>query len=309
MDIDDPFGVRPAAEVKERPADFQASSAFGVLNETFRDAGLRSGRIGMDTATVSVSAWEALRKANPGFEFIDVGADLFHLRARKTPWEVSCLRAAALSGQRALEKIVPQIRPGVTEADLVRAYRLAVDADPVCDKVGHAQILIGPNFAPTYLPTSIPAKRGGVIELDVGTEVLGYASDLARTFFLGEPVQAVKDIYAALRSGHDRLLETVAPGVPFSEVYRAATETVLKSGLRSYNRGHLGHSIGLDVRVEEPPVVGPKENDVLEPGMVLCVETPYYGFGIGGISIEDMVLVTDTGNENLITLGRDMRVI
>jgi Xaa-Pro aminopeptidase len=240
---------------------------------------------------------------------VEIGKDLFRLRSYKTEWEIVCLRSAATTGERALEKIIPLLRPGVTEADLVRAYRLAVDADPICDKIGHAQVLVGPNFAPTYLPATIPARSGGVIEMDVGTEVSGYGSDLARTYVLGEPSATIKRIYGALKNGHDTLLEMVAPGVAMSAIYRAATDVVLRSGLKTYNRGHLGHSIGLDVRVEEPPVIGPNEQTVLQPGMVLCVETPYYGHELGGISIEDMVLVTETGNENLISLSRDLRVV
>jgi Xaa-Pro aminopeptidase len=309
MDIDDPLGLIKQPRVKDRPSEFQMSSAFATLNEVLRAGGVTSGRVGIDAALISVAGWNSLHKANPAIEFVDLSKEMFELRLIKTRWEIDCLRLAAQTAERGLATTAENIRIGSTESDLVRTFRQAIDSDPVCDRPGHAQVLVGPTFAPTHLPQSIPAKAGAVIELDVGTQVLGYTSDIARTFVLGEPPEMLKRIYGALRAGHDHLLDNARPGVPMREVYEGATAKVLKSGIENYSRGHLGHSIGLDIRVEEPPVVGPMEERVIEPNMVLCLETPYYAHGIGGVSIEDMVLITETGIENLITLSRDIGVI
>lgn len=309
MDIDDPFGLMQGARVTDRPSEFQMASAFATLNAVLQAGGAKSGKVGIDAALISVAGWQALHKANPGFEFVDLTKEMFELRLIKTPWEIACLRLAATSAEQGLAAAARDIRVGVTEADLVRSFRLAVDANPVCDRVGHAQMLIGPTFAPTHLPRHEGAADGAIIEIDVGTQVLGYTSDIARTFVLGDPPPILSRIYGALRAGHDYLLEAAKPGVPMRTVYEGATAAVLKSGLDRYSRGHLGHSIGLDIRVEEPPVVGPAEQTIIEAGMVLCLETPYYGHGIGGVSIEDMVLITERGAENLITLSRDLTVV
>ena len=309
MDIDDPLGLKGDAGVRDRPSEFQMSSAFATFNAVLTAGGVRRGRVGIDAALMSVSGWEALHKANPGFEFIDLTREMFELRLIKTQWEIACLRLAAASAARGLTATAADIRIGATEADLVRKFRIAIDSDPECDRPGHAQVLIGPTFAPTHLPQSAPARAGAVVELDVGTQVLGYTSDIARTFVLGDPSSLLEGVYEALRAGHDHLLENARPGIGMRELYEGATAKVLKSGLSRYRRGHLGHSIGLDIRVEEPPVVGPSEQTVLQPDMVLCLETPYYAHGIGGVSIEDMVLVTDDGAENLTPLSRDLGVI
>ena len=76
-------------------------------------------------------------------------------------------------------------------------------------------------------------------------------------------------------------------------------------GLPNYSRGHFGHSIGMDDQTEEPPFIGPNDS-VLEPGMVMCLELPYYPADVGGFNIEDMILVTESGHEVLTTLPRDL---
>lgn len=80
-------------------------------------------------------------------------------------------------------------------------------------------------------------------------------------------------------------------------------------GYPGYRRGHFGHSIGLDSFHEEPPFLGADDTDVLETGMVLAVETPFYGGDLGPIMIEDLVHVTGSGVEYLTALPRELRAI
>ena len=92
------------------------------------------------------------------------------------------------------------------------------------------------------------------------------------------------------------------------EVYTAALQSVRENGLPNYSRGHFGHSIGMDDQVEEPPFIGPN-NSVLEPGMVICLEVPYYPADVGGFNIEDVILITDDGCEVLTKSPRDLRQV
>jgi Xaa-Pro aminopeptidase len=91
-----------------------------------------------------------------------------------------------------------------------------------------------------------------------------------------------------------------------SEVFQAGQEAVRANGIANYTRGHIGHSVGLDERIEEAPNLAPMEHRPLEPGMVLCVEMPYYAYGVGALQVEDMVVITDTGYEKLTSLGREL---
>jgi Xaa-Pro aminopeptidase len=90
-------------------------------------------------------------------------------------------------------------------------------------------------------------------------------------------------------------------------VFDAAVREVQERGLTPYRRHHAGHAIGLSVY--EQPVVGPGEPTELRPGMVFCLETPYYELGWGGMMVEDTGVVTDTGFELFTSINRSLRVV
>src|SRR5690606_38304662 len=92
-------------------------------------------------------------------------------------------------------------------------------------------ISVRPHFAPAHILDTAPAKLGDVIKFDVGADVNGYGSDIARTFVLGQPTDTVRTIYGALRAGHDRLLEIIRPGVMMQETFQDAMSVIRKSGL------------------------------------------------------------------------------
>ena len=99
----------------------------------------------------------------------------------------------------------------------------------------------------------------------------------------------------------------IRPGVSAEQVFDVAVSAVEAAGLAPYRRHHCGHAIGTEVY--ERPVISPGSSTALEPGMVFCVETPYYEIGWGGMMIEDSLVVTDTGVEMLTTSDRSLRVI
>ncbi len=120
--------------------------------------------------------------------------------------------------------------------------------------------------------------------LTVGADCYGYASDMARTFSLGEPNERLSKIFPILYGGYHKALELVKPGTRMCDLFRTGMAYIQGNGLPHYNRGHLGHHMGLDLHIEEPPFLSPSETKPLEPGMVICLETPYYGYGVARLS-------------------------
>jgi Xaa-Pro aminopeptidase len=104
--------------------------------------------------------------------------------------------------------------------------------------------------------------------------------------------------------GEEAAIQRMRPGVLACEVFEAAMESARQSGVPHYRRHHCGHAIGLDTY--EIPIIRPDDHTPLEAGMTFCIETPYYELGLGGIQVEDMVLVTDSGVEMLTTLSREL---
>jgi len=224
----------------------------------------------------------------------------------KSPQEIESLRSAARFAEIGLSASAREIRVGVTESRLASAYRTAVAAEDGCRGARHCIISVGEDFSPSCIPRTNPARAGDLVRYDVGADCAGYGSDIGRTFVAGKATSLQEKIYAALRAGHDAALDAIGPGVKMSEVFNVGQETVRASGIPNYTRGHIGHSVGLDDRIEEPPLLSAHEGRSLEPGMVLCVEMPYYAYGAGAFQVEDMVVITETGYEKLTSLGREL---
>lgn len=306
VDVDDPFGLRGDKFQGKRPVVPQAEEMFGMLIQLLAEHGVSSGRAAVELNSMRYPAATALRQMAGSLRLVDASAMFNELRAIKTDWEIEQLRQACAYAETGIAEAVRGIGVGSSAADIVEAFRLALMQHANGSTARFHMISVGANFAPAYRFDTRPAETGDVIKFDVGVDVAGYGSDIARTFVLGSPSDLVKRVYHALRVGHDRLLQMIEPGMPMNTVFNEVMGLIRRSGLDNYNRGHLGHSAGLSLAAEEPPFISPSETAVFQPSMVICLETPYYGYGVGSIMIEDMVLVTENGCERLNKLSRDL---
>ncbi|MFB0843480.1 M24 family metallopeptidase [Paenibacillus oleatilyticus] len=306
VDVDDPLGLRGGNYEGRRPVNHQVQEMFGLLGQVLAEHGISGGKVAVELNSMRYPAVNALREAVPDLEFTEAGAILTELRALKTPWEIAQLRKSCEYAEIGIAETIKGIRAGSSAAEIADAFRLALLTHADGSSTRFHMISVGAHFAPAHIFDTRPGQPGDLIKFDVGVDVAGYGSDIARTFVLGSPSDTVKRIYGALRAGHDRLLELIEPGMPMKRAFDEVMPLIRRSGLPNYNRGHLGHSAGLSLAAEEAPFLSPSEETVFRPGMVICLETPYYGYGVGSIMIEDMVLVTDSGSERLNKLSRDL---
>jgi len=277
---------------------------FEKLAAILQKMNLHRAEIGIEYLFFQQISWSLLTSSLPEAQFSDAASLFYECRCIKTPEEVECLRWAVQAAEVGVAASSREIREGATERHLASAYRMAVAREKKARGARHCIITVGEQFAPSYIPRENPARPGDLIKYDVGADCRGYGSDIGRTFVLGRPSALQETIYSALLSGHDGALSLIEPGVKMSDVFHAAQNAVRVNGIPNYTRGHVGHSVGLDERIEEPPFLSPQEDRMLSSGMVLCVEMPYYAYGVGAFQIEDMVVVTDTGHERLTTLNR-----
>lgn len=140
-------------------------------------------------------------------------------------------------------------------------------------------------------------QPGDTVVCDFGGRMAGYCSDTTRTFVVGEPSADVARAHAVLLEAQQAAVAAVRPGVTAQSIDRAAREIIEEAGYGQYFIHRTGHGIGLDVH-EDPYIV--EGNDlVLEPGMAFSIEPGIYVAGEFGMRIEDIVVVTDGGVENL----------
>lgn len=253
-------------------------------------------KVGIQERCFSHNSWDVITSIFHEENLIDCERMLENVRKYKTPWEIDVLRIAAVLCERAMKETAKATLPGMTEAELMNMYRrISFSLSNDVNEVGQAHTL-GECYSPTVLPRNKVINPGDVIRLDVGPEYMGYVSDLARTYAVGKASARKEQIYDALYKGHCKAMEMIGPGVKLSEVFEQTQKCIRANGLPTYIRGHFGHSVGTG-DCEQYPYIGPSATDIFEPGMVFCVETPYYGSDSNSFNLEDTILITENGYE------------
>ena len=305
MSIDDPLGVAPIPPITERSNHLGFAAITDQVASVLAD--IEPSRIGIETGVTSFAA-ETILRTELG-AVADGRQVIEKARSCKSDWEIANIATAVEITEAAIRTSAAEIRPGLTERHLRRTFRNALFADPRTDGVRLIMLSVGTRFSPSFLGGTHKAVPGDLVKFDVGADVNGYGADMARTFSLGPPPAEAQRAWEALRAGHDRLLEIIGPGVRLQDAFEEGMAVIHDNGLTTYTRGHLGHSLGLGRSVEEPPHLGRLGDVVFEPGMVMCVETPYYAYGVGALQCEDILVITDDGTRNLCTLPRELTVI
>lgn len=272
------------------------------LVDLLRHRHLTRGRVGIDELGIAPDLMAELRAAMPAVEWVPAAAIFKRIRAVKTPAEIERLERAAQITEAAIEAALASAREGMTEKEMAAEYNGEIG------RLGGRQFLSVIGFGyrssfPNNPPSENRLRRGDIIRFDVGCAVDGYSADTARIAVFGEAEDRVLRYQEALVAGEEAALRAVRPGVPASELFRVAVEEVRRT-IPHYDRTHVGHGIGIDIY--EPPVLTAEAEGELLEGMVLNVETPYYEFGLGGLQVEDTIVVTVDGYRSFTRLPKQV---
>ncbi|MEU6850541.1 Xaa-Pro peptidase family protein [Actinacidiphila alni] len=312
----DPFLVVPRLE---QPAA-QASPAGGLgieivgFDETDDAYGLIARRLPAGTARFAVDdhMWAqkllAFQAALPRAEAVLAGDVLAELRMRKTPAEVDALRRAGGAIDRVHRRIGEWLRPGRTEREVAKDI-----ADAIVE-AGHARmdfVIVGsgPNGAsPHHEVSDRVIRTGDPVVIDIGgTTAEGYCSDSTRTYAVGEPPAAFRELYDVLLRAQTAQTEAVRPGITAEELDAVGRDIITDAGYGDHFIHRTGHGIGLDTH-EEPYIVAGSKRP-LEPGMAFSIEPGIYLPDTFGARIEDIAVCTESGGERLNLTGRDLVVL
>jgi Xaa-Pro dipeptidase len=262
--------------------------------------------IGVDEADCPVETRRALEHALPRAGFRDATAWLQHVRSVKLPGEVERLRHAARLAEDGITAAIETADDGTTERELAAAVAQVMTAGGAIPRAITATVGTRSALSDVF-PTDAAIREGDLVRFDVTCVFDGYRADIGRTAVAGAPDALQRDRYDAIRQGEEREIEACRPGLAAAALFDQAVRTVEDAGLRPYRRNHCGHGIGMEIY--EGFRVAPGDDHVFEPGNVLCVETPYYVLGWGGMMVEDALLVTESGAEPLTRSTRELRVI
>jgi Xaa-Pro aminopeptidase len=298
--IDDQFMDRPEkSSAKEATETFKNNLSMAVLAECLKSKGIDRARIGIERKALPVPLWEELQKTFPDAAFSDSSQLFYNARYVKTTYEIDCLRHAAACQEETLSGTMADAEIGMSHGEILGRLRSRAFTHPGIDSIRFMFVTIGPRIAPCAFPYEAKIAAGDLIKYDGALVARGYGADAGRTFVADHPSNDQERIHKILLSGHEEALKLMKPGVALKEVFQRAMQVVQENGLPKYMRGHVGHSVGLDQTVEEPPFLSASSENLVVPGNVFCLELPYYAHGFGSIQFEDIVLITGDGYELL----------
>lgn len=228
------------------------------------------------------------------------------LRQIKEESELASIRAAIKIQQDALVATLGQIDAGMTELEVTAVLEYEMKARGSTDPAFGSIVAAGANGSlPHAIPGKAKLKRNSTLLIDWGATVNGYRSDMTRTFTLGKWPPVMREVYEIVLDAHYAGIDAIRPGAISGEVDAAARKIITDAGYGKEFGHSLGHGIGLNVH--ESPGLRAGADTVLEPGMVVTVEPGIYLPGVGGVRIEDDVLVTARGARSLCSLPKDIR--
>ncbi|RIK40195.1 MAG: hypothetical protein DCC58_14245 [Chloroflexi bacterium] len=287
--------------------DHEQTDQFERLAQAVGEAGI--SRLAIEAGQVSgadVARYRAAcERLGVAVEFIDplIGP----LRFTKDWWEIEQVRAAQEVNRLAFEGILPQLVPGAREWDIaVELERLLRSNGAGSARMAfQPMVASGPNS--TFAHASVTQRRlerGDLVLLDFGATWNGYCSDCSRTVVIGEANPEQRALHAAVLAAQEAAIAAIRPGVTGAEVHAASANVLKAAGYGAYLAHGLGHGVGL--QLSDGPLVRPRSNDILRPGHIVTIEPGVYIPGLGGVRIEDNVLVTEAGHENLSTAPKQL---
>ncbi len=314
---------------------YYGSSDLGLANaqetglKVINDLGFANKVIGVEESpqVVQQPIWDALKSELNQTKTVD--ALIWKLRMIKSTLELRYIRKACDIVSKAFMEALGAIHEGMTEREYARiAYRTMVDEGAEDTPLFGLLNLRGGGIR--YMmsdtrPTDYKLRRGDMVILDGGIAYKGYWCDITRLTCIGPPSKRQKELFDACLEAELAGLDAMQPGVKVSEVFNAVWRVLEKRGTtKNMVTGQLiGHGVGIDIH--EPPGISatsPHADTILEPGMVLAIEPLLYdepvmksvieGYRPGGegvFFVEDNVLVTEKGPENLTPIPHELNIV
>jgi len=289
-------GVAAAVEIGATTADQRLAIARSL------DAG---ARLGFEAHAVTWAQQRDLAAALDGHELVATEGLVEARRRVKEPGEVARIRAACAIADDALASLLPSLADGPTERDFALDLEIAMRRRGASGNSFDPIVASGPNAAkPHARPSGRTIERHELVVIDFGCVVDGYCSDMTRTVSVGDPGPDARRVWDVVRESQSAGRDAVRAGVDCSEVDRACREVIAAAGWADSFVHGTGHGVGLEIH--EEPRVAASARDTLEPGSVVTVEPGVYLPGVGGVRIEDTVVVTPDGSEPLTAFPKHL---
>ncbi|WP_115558722.1 M24 family metallopeptidase [Spiroplasma alleghenense] len=274
---------------------------FDLVNQKLLEN--KISKLGFESDWVFVKDSEIMTKRIKA-QMVSINTE--NLRIIKDEWEVEQIKKACDITNQVFEDVLANVKPKMTEKELSRfvsdsflkfgAEKLSFDtivASGVNGSMPHA------------VPSDKKIELGELVTLDMGCFYNGYASDQTRTFAMGEKIDPkLQEIFKVVYDAQQAGIDAVKAGVEAKKIHEICFDFIESKGYGQYFTHGTGHGLGIEIH--EEPYQSIAGNKVLMPGHVITVEPGIYIPGIGGVRIEDDLLVTATGYQKLTTAKREL---
>lgn len=286
-------------------ADSPAAAARAAFGAVCDDRGF-TGKVAVPFESTRLLDYEALLSRYEWTDVVNLMPTYNLIRETKDDSEAAALRRAGAITDECLEAAFDALAPGVTERDVLQAYqRAAVESD--ADGWGVTLVASGDRTAEVFASTSDrEIQKGDPVLIDTGIVYDGYYTDVTRTVVFGEPSEAYREMYTVVREANRAMRESATAGTRIGDLDQAGWEVITENGFGGPREGSFGHGIGVDPH--EPPFIAPDNDDPLEVGHAITVEPGIYRETLGGVRIEDDILVGEDGPEVISSFPRELLV-
>lgn len=266
-------------------------------------------KLGIENQNVTLDQFKLFESNFPSLEYVYLDDNFTKIREIKSEKEIEIIKKSVEIAEKALELTIPKIKIGVKESEI------AAELEYQMRKLGASKpsfdLIVASNER-SALPHGVASDKKieeGFLTIDYGCFYKGYASDITRTFYVGDnPSEKHLEIYEIVKQANEKAIKEVRAGISVHELDAVARDFIKEKGYGEYFGHGLGHGIGLQIH-EYPGVSFKAENKILKEGMVITIEPGIYLPNFGGVRIEDDILVKKDSYEILTSLDKSFKKI
>lgn len=281
-------------------------SAVSALKDVFKQHKVKT--VGYEDTELTVAEFSSLHKDLAKFDLRPVGQHINFVRSFKDEQEIAYVKKAQSITDAAFAQVLGVIKPGMTEKELAVELEYLMAKNGAEGLAFDTIIASGVNTSkPHAHPTDKVIEVGDAITMDFGARYHGYCSDMTRTVFLGDPSEEMRKIYNVVLLAQNMGINNAYCGIGGRELDALCREIIKSNGYEEFFTHGTGHSLGIDIH--ETPTANSRSNDVLQAKQFITCEPGIYLPGVGGVRIEDLLLIEQdcvidltTSDKNIIIL-------